>query len=135
LWLLARSVARYRGWSIPAIATQGSLRSTLGFMLPLLRRLIKFTEWNGYENTSKNQPRIGRPPQEKRHCVSFSTSGSGQSEVHTGLPFLDHMLDLFARHGLFDLEVACQRPTLRCDQPFGGRHCDHSRASIDSGAG
>jgi imidazoleglycerol-phosphate dehydratase len=28
--------------------------------------------------------------------------------VDTGLPFLDHMLDLFAKHGLFDLEVTCK---------------------------
>ena len=35
-----------------------------------------------------------------------STSGiEGGSEIHTGIPFFDHMLTLFARHGLFDLSV------------------------------
>jgi len=40
--------------------------------------------------------------------VDLNLEGSGRSQVSTGLPFLDHMLDLFARHGLFDLEVACK---------------------------
>lgn len=31
--------------------------------------------------------------------------GSGQSKIETGIPFFDHMLTLFAAHGLFDLEV------------------------------
>lgn len=39
--------------------------------------------------------------------VSINLDGSGQSKIQTGIGFLDHMLDLFARHGLFDLEVAC----------------------------
>ena len=31
--------------------------------------------------------------------------GKGSAKVKTGIPFFDHMLNLFARHGLFDLEV------------------------------
>jgi imidazoleglycerol-phosphate dehydratase len=34
--------------------------------------------------------------------------GEGKSLISTGVPFLDHMLELFARHGLFDLEITCQ---------------------------
>ena len=34
--------------------------------------------------------------------------GSGKAEVNTGIAFLDHMLTLFARHGLFDLKVAAK---------------------------
>ena len=30
------------------------------------------------------------------------------SKITTGIPFLDHMLELFARHGLFDLDVTCK---------------------------
>src|SRR4029079_10427015 len=33
--------------------------------------------------------------------------GKGQSKINTGLPFLDHMLELFDKHGLFDLEIRC----------------------------
>ncbi|MDT5062861.1 MAG: imidazoleglycerol-phosphate dehydratase [Acidobacteriota bacterium] len=40
--------------------------------------------------------------------VAFRLDGSGQSRIKTGLAFLDHMLELFARHGLFDLEVECR---------------------------
>jgi len=40
--------------------------------------------------------------------VSLALDGAGRSQVATGLAFLDHMLDLFARHGLFDLEVECR---------------------------
>lgn len=37
--------------------------------------------------------------------MSLNVDGSGKSAVKTGVAFLDHMLTLFARHGLFDLEV------------------------------
>ena len=40
--------------------------------------------------------------------VTLVLDGSGESRIDTGLPFLDHMLELFARHGLFDLEVKCE---------------------------
>ena len=39
--------------------------------------------------------------------VKVDLDGRGTSNVATGIGFLDHMLDLFARHGLFDLEVNC----------------------------
>ncbi len=37
--------------------------------------------------------------------LSVQLEGEGQYEVSTGVPFLDHMLELFARHGFFDLRV------------------------------
>ncbi len=37
--------------------------------------------------------------------LGISLDGSGQATVDTGVGFLDHMLELFARHGQFDLEV------------------------------
>lgn len=37
--------------------------------------------------------------------MSLQVEGSGRSKIETGIPFLDHMLTLFAKHGLFDLEV------------------------------
>lgn len=39
--------------------------------------------------------------------VKIDLDGRGDSKIATGIGFLDHMLDLFARHGLFDLEVTC----------------------------
>lgn len=40
--------------------------------------------------------------------VSLDIDGSGQSDISTGVGFLDHMLTLFARHGRFDLSVKCK---------------------------
>ncbi len=40
--------------------------------------------------------------------LSLSVDGTGVSKIATGVPFFDHMLTLFARHGLFDLEVDCK---------------------------
>jgi len=37
--------------------------------------------------------------------IRIDLDGEGAAEVDTGLPFVDHMLHLFARHGLFDLRV------------------------------
>ena len=51
---------------------------------------------------------IHRKTKETDVRVVLNLDGNGRSQVSTGLPFLDHMLDLFARHGLFDLEVACK---------------------------
>jgi len=39
--------------------------------------------------------------------VKIDLDGRGNSKVATGIGFLDHMLELFARHALFDLEVSC----------------------------
>ena len=37
--------------------------------------------------------------------ITFNIDGSGKTNIQTGIGFFDHMLDGFARHGLFDLEV------------------------------
>jgi imidazoleglycerol-phosphate dehydratase len=39
--------------------------------------------------------------------VRIDLDGRGASKIATGIGFLDHMLELFARHSLFDLEIAC----------------------------
>lgn len=48
---------------------------------------------------------INRETKETQITVSIDLDGSGTSEVDTGIPFLDHMLTLFSRHGYFDLNV------------------------------
>jgi imidazoleglycerol-phosphate dehydratase len=40
--------------------------------------------------------------------ITLDLDGAGQGRIDTGVPFLDHMLELFSRHGLFDLEVKCK---------------------------
>ena len=40
--------------------------------------------------------------------VRLSLDGKGIARIATAIPFLDHMLELFSRHGLFDLEIICK---------------------------
>ena len=40
-------------------------------------------------------------------AVSLELYGSGIAEIETGVPFLDHMLDQIARHGLMDISIKC----------------------------
>jgi len=51
---------------------------------------------------------VDRKTKETDVRVELNLDGSGQSSVFIGLPFLEHMLDLFAKHGLFDLQITCQ---------------------------
>ena len=48
---------------------------------------------------------IQRKTNETDIRLSIQLEGEGQYEVSTGVPFLDHMLELFARHGFFNLSV------------------------------
>lgn len=48
---------------------------------------------------------VKRETKETQIEVSLALDGSGKAELATGLPFLDHMLDQVARHGLLDLIV------------------------------
>ena len=43
--------------------------------------------------------------------LALSLDGTGKSDVNTGCGFMDHMLTLFARHGRFDLTLACKGDT------------------------
>jgi imidazoleglycerol-phosphate dehydratase len=53
----------------------------------------------------ERRSRIHRHTAETNITVSLDLDGSGLYDVHTGIPFLDHMLSMVARHGFFDLEV------------------------------
>jgi imidazoleglycerol-phosphate dehydratase len=48
---------------------------------------------------------IERVTKETRIRLSLDLDGKGKAKICTSVPFLDHMLDLFTRHGLFDMEV------------------------------
>ncbi len=48
---------------------------------------------------------ISRKTNETDIVISLDLDGSGKTDVETGVPFFDHMLDAFGRHGLFDLKV------------------------------
>lgn len=48
---------------------------------------------------------IERNTNETRISMTLNLDGSGKADIHTGIGFFDHMLNGFARHGLFDLTV------------------------------
>jgi len=54
------------------------------------------------------QAEISRNTLETRITVRLNLDGTGQGRFATGVPFLDHMLDQVARHGMIDLEVEAQ---------------------------
>jgi len=51
---------------------------------------------------------ISRETKETRIAVWLNLDGSGKAAIATGIPFLDHMLTLVARHAVIDLEVTCK---------------------------
>ena len=51
---------------------------------------------------------VERSTKETHIKASIHLDGAGKCSAETGVGFLDHMLDGFARHGFFDLEVACR---------------------------
>jgi len=52
------------------------------------------------------EAQVQRNTLETRITVGLNLDGSGRAKLATGVPFLDHMLDQVARHGMVDLEVA-----------------------------
>lgn len=53
----------------------------------------------------KRKAKIVRKTKETDILMDLTVDGKGKSDVKTGIPFLDHMLTLFAKHGLFDLKI------------------------------
>lgn len=64
-----------------------------------------------------------RQTKETDIVLSLDLDGSGQSEISTGIGFLDHMLEGFARHGFFDLQV----------KVTGDLHVDGHHTTEDTG--
>jgi imidazoleglycerol-phosphate dehydratase len=54
------------------------------------------------------QARIKRFTKETRITVKLSLDGKGKSKIRTGIPFFDHMLTLFAKHAVVDLDLRCE---------------------------
>ncbi len=71
----------------------------------------------------KRQASIERNTRETRIRVRVDLDGSGQAELHTGIPFFEHMLDQVARHGLMDLAIHAE----------GDLHIDFHHTVEDTG--
>ncbi len=54
---------------------------------------------------------ITRTTKETDIRLTLNLDGTGKSEIHSGVGFLDHMLTLFAKHGRFDLDLTCNGDT------------------------
>jgi imidazoleglycerol-phosphate dehydratase len=67
--------------------------------------------------------RVSRRTAETDISVSLALDGSGQAKIATGVGFLDHMLELFSRHALFDLDL----------QVTGDLHVDQHHTTEDAG--
>jgi imidazoleglycerol-phosphate dehydratase len=55
--------------------------------------------------------KVARKTNETDIQVGLNLYGTGQAKIDTGVPFLDHMLDQIARHGLMDLTIKCDGDT------------------------
>lgn len=54
---------------------------------------------------------VVRNTSETQISVKLNLDGTGKASFDTGVPFLEHMMDQIARHGLIDLEITCQGDT------------------------
>jgi len=55
--------------------------------------------------STSRRAEVTRNTNETQIRVAINLDGTGQQKLNTGVPFLDHMLDQIARHGLFDLDI------------------------------
>ncbi len=73
--------------------------------------------------SNARRAQVERNTLETQIRITLDLDGSGRSSLQTGLPFLDHMLDQVARHGLIDLEI----------QAVGDLHIDAHHTVEDIG--
>lgn len=67
--------------------------------------------------------RIERKTNETQISIELNLDGEGKSEIKTGVGFFDHMLELFAKHGAFDLKIRAE----------GDLHIDQHHTVEDTG--
>ena len=72
---------------------------------------------------SNRRASVARDTNETRIAVELDIDGTGVGDLNSGVPFLDHMLDQVARHGLFDLNLNCN----------GDTHIDDHHSVEDTG--
>src|SRR3954469_3142172 len=60
------------------------------------------------EGSPQRRASLRRTTKETDISISLNLDGQGRSKVSSGIPFLDHMFDLVARHGAMDLEITAK---------------------------
>jgi imidazoleglycerol-phosphate dehydratase len=60
------------------------------------------------ESAPSRSAALARKTRETNIAIKLDLDGTGQSSISTGVPFLDHMLESFARHGFFNLSVKAE---------------------------
>lgn len=61
--------------------------------------------------TYKRAAKVERMTNETKVWVEIELDGEGKAEIDTGVPFMDHMLDLFTKHGLFNASIKAKGDT------------------------
>jgi imidazoleglycerol-phosphate dehydratase len=61
----------------------------------------------GWGKSAARRTRLERRTTETRIAIALTIEGRGHYKISTGIRFFDHMLELFTRHGAFDLELEC----------------------------
>lgn len=72
---------------------------------------------------TRRRASVERNTKETQIAISIDLDGTGVAKLNTGVPFLDHMMDQIARHGLIDIDVTCQ----------GDNHIDDHHSVEDIG--
>ena len=118
---------------------EGCVRITIGTTRKRTadRRAGRSRRWAeaGQRGDGMRRARIHRKTNETEIRVALTMEGHGRAKIATGIRFLDHMLELVARHGAFDLEARSHRRS-RCRSAPHGRGCRHCAGrGIRTGAG
>lgn len=71
-------------------------------------QVAPFTTPYRMKTSDMRRVEVSRQTLETQITVRLNLDGTGQSSLHTGIGFLDHMMEQIARHGLIDLDVHCQ---------------------------
>ncbi len=75
-------------------------------LLILIQSLEMESAWRSYlQSINYRQAALSRETNETQISINLSIDGTGKSTINTGIPFLDHMLNQIAKHGLFDIEL------------------------------
>ncbi len=94
--------------------------------------MLAFFRWQFVELVMAERTAfVERNTLETQVKVSINLDGTGKARFDIGVPFLEHMLDQIARHGLIDLDIECKGDLHIDDHHTVDRH--HSRPGFRQG--